>query len=196
MYEYIKGKLTVKKIEYVALEVNGVAYKIYISLKTYENIKEEEEKLYIYTYVKEDAFRLYGFLDENERELFSIFLSAAGVGPKLAVAILSTYGVSELKDIISMEDIKRLSKVPGIGAKKGQKIVLEVKDKIKASLKYSDDIPVETRKISVIEDDVRMAFASLGYSDKEVDKIIGAENLSDYSSVEEAIAGILKKKSI
>ena len=75
MFEYIRGELTVKKIDYVALEVNGIAYKIFISLKTYDMLTEDTEKLFIYTNVKEDDFSLYGFKTESERELFKALVS-------------------------------------------------------------------------------------------------------------------------
>ena len=74
MYEYIEGKVMVKKIDYVAININGAAYKLYISLKTYEKIEKEVEKLYVYTYVREDILKLYGFYSEDERTLFEIML--------------------------------------------------------------------------------------------------------------------------
>ena len=92
MFEYISGKLTIKKIDYVALDINGLAYKVYVSLKTFEKLDNigNDEKLYIYTNVKEDDISLYGFKTQNERELFKALISISGVGPKLGIAILST----------------------------------------------------------------------------------------------------------
>lgn len=193
MYEYIKGKLALKKIDYAAIDINGVAYKLYISLKTYDKLNDNEAKLYVYTYIKEDIFRLYGFYDEAEREMFSIFLSASGVGPKLSLAILSTYNIEELKDMIVMEDIKRLSKVPGVGPKKGQKIIFEVKDKIKNILRYTDTREIKDNDTYKIEEDVKMALNSLGYNEKDVDKILENEDMSSYQNIETAIREILKK---
>ena len=110
MFEYILGKLAVKKVDYVALEINGLAYKIHISLKTFEKIDNigSNEKLYIYTNVKEDDISLYGFKTQNERELFKALISISGVGPKLAIAILSTFNMREIIDIVTENESKSL----------------------------------------------------------------------------------------
>ena len=131
MFEYIRGELAVKKIDYVALEVNGIAYKIFISLKTYDMLTEDIEKLFIYTNVKEDDFSLYGFKTESERELFKALVSISGVGPKLGLAILSTFNTKEVIDIVIEENAKLLVKVPGLGQKKAQKLIVDLKDKVK-----------------------------------------------------------------
>ncbi len=192
MYEYIEGKVTVKKIDYVAIDINGVAYKLYISLKTYEKIEKEVEKLYVYTYVREDILKLYGFYSEDERTLFEIMLNANGVGPKIAVAILSTYSVSELKDIIINENEKLLSKVPGIGVKKAQKLILDIKDKIsKLSIENREENLMGIQ--SEIELDIMLAMESLGYGAKDLEKFVSKEELKSYTSIEEAIKEILKK---
>ena len=121
MFDYIRGKVTNKKVDYVTLDVNGIGYKIHISLNTFDKVKESEVRLYIHNYVREDAFILYGFYDENEREFFEKLLSVSGVGAKLAIAILSTFNVKDLKHMILNEDINLLIKVPGLGVKKGKK---------------------------------------------------------------------------
>ena len=102
MFEYIKGELTVKKVDYIAIDINGLAYKVYISLKTYESLGDlgSNQKVYIYTNVKEDNISFYGFKSENERELFRSLVSISGVGPKLALAILSTYNTKDVIDIV------------------------------------------------------------------------------------------------
>lgn len=192
MYEYIEGKVTVKKIDYVAIDINGAAYKLFISLKTYEKIEKEVEKLYVYTYVREDILKLYGFYSEDERTLFEIMLNANGVGPKIAVAILSTYSVSELRDIIMNENEKLLSKVPGIGIKKAQKLILDIKDKIsKFSIGNREESPIGI--ISAIETDILLAMESLGYGAKDLEKFVSKEEMKSYTSIEEAIKEILKK---
>ena len=104
MFEYIFGELKVKKVDYIALDINGLAYKIYISLKTFEKLEEigQKEKVYIHTNVKEDDISFYGFKTENERELFKALISISGVGPKLAIAILSTFNTREVIDIVKL----------------------------------------------------------------------------------------------
>ena len=127
MFEYIFGELTIKKIDYVAIDINGLAYKIFISLKTFETLKEigEDEKLFIHTHVKEDDISFYGFKTENERELFRELIKISGVGPKLTLAILSTYNVKDVINIVLDNNSKLFTKVPGLGEKKAQKIILD-----------------------------------------------------------------------
>ena len=201
MFEYIKGELTVKKIDYVALEVNGVAYKIFISLKTYDKLTENIEKLFIYTNVKEDDFSLYGFKTESERELFKALVSISGVGPKLGLAILSTFNTKEVIDIVIEENVKFLVKVPGLGQKKAQKLIVDLKDKVKKlnvieiSQDGSHDVEssVSATKALMMKEDLKLALESLGYSNADVSKWIKDEELEKYERVEDAIKDILQK---
>lgn len=100
-----------------------MAYKIHISLKTFEKIGNigNDEKLYIFTNVKEDDISLYGFKTQNERELFKALISISGVGPKLAIAILSTFNMREIIEIVTEDESKIFTRVPGLGIKKAQK---------------------------------------------------------------------------
>ena len=125
MYEYLQGKLTVKNLSYVALDINGIGFKIYTTLKSYEvlNSLGEQEKLFIHTIVKEDDISFYGFKSEIEREFFRNCISISGVGAKKAIAILSTFNYSELTGIVKSKNSKELAKVPGIGVKKAEKII-------------------------------------------------------------------------
>ena len=193
MFEYIEGRITVKKIDYVAVEVGGVAYRIYISLNTYEKLKEESERLYIHNYVREDMFVLYGFFEERERELFQKLINISGVGAKLAIAILSTFNVSDLKKIILGEDIKMLTKVPGLGAKKAQKLIVDIKDKLPANLTLEDSEDKDTIKNKELEENIYLALASLGYSNKDIDKFVTKKDIENYKNIEEAIKDILRK---
>jgi Holliday junction DNA helicase RuvA len=193
MFEYIEGKITVKKIDYVAVEVGGIAYRIYISLNTYEKLKKENERLYIHNYVREDMFVLYGFFEERERELFQKLINISGVGAKLAIAILSTFNVSDLKKIILGEDIKMLTKVPGLGAKKAQKLIVDIKDKLPANLTLEDSEDKDTIRNKELEENIYLALASLGYSNKDIDKFISKKDIENYKNIEEAIKDILRK---
>jgi len=194
MFDYIRGEVTNKKIDYVSLEVNGIGYKIHISLNTFEKIKEKECRLYIYNYVREDAFILYGFYEENEREFFEKLLSVSGVGAKLAIAILSTFTVKDLKQIILNEDINLLIKVPGLGVKKGKKLVLDIKDRLPVNLTLDDSFEnKDSIRISELEENIYLALESLGYSSKDIDKFVEREKIKEYKNIEEAIKDILKK---
>lgn len=204
MFEYICGKLSVKKIDYVALDINGLAYKIYISLKTFEKMSniESTEKLYIHTNVKEDNISLYGFKTQNERELFKALISVNGVGPKLAIAILSTFNTKEIVDIILENEPKIFIKVPGLGIKKAQKIILDLKDKVK-KLEFSEIInensntlngnSTSSSEILLMKEDLKLALESLGYADTDVSKWIKNDELIKIKNISEAIKIILKR---
>lgn len=204
MFEYICGKLSVKKIDYVALDINGLAYKIYISLKTFEKMSniESTEKLYIHTNVKEDDISLYGFKTQNERELFKALISVNGVGPKLAIAILSTFNTKEIVDIILENEPKIFIKVPGLGIKKAQKIILDLKDKVK-KLEFSEIINensntpngnnTSSSEILLMKEDLKLALESLGYADTDVSKWIKNDELIKIKNISEAIKIILKR---
>ena len=204
MFEYISGKLSVKKIDYVALDINGLAYKIYISLKTFEKMSniESTEKLYIHTNVKEDNISLYGFKTQNERELFKALISVNGVGPKLAIAILSTFNTKEIVDIILENEPKIFIKVPGLGIKKAQKIILDLKDKV-TKLEFSEIINensntlnrnnTSSSEILLMKEDLKLALESLGYADTDVSKWIKNDELIKIKNISEAIKIILKR---
>lgn len=212
MFEYIFGELTVKKFDYVAIDINGLGYKVNISLKTYEDLKEvgEDEKLYIYTKVKEDDISFYGFKNESERELFKEIISINGVGPKLAIAILSTFHVREVIDIVLGDQSKIFTRVPGLGDKKAQKIILDLKDKVKKlnvieQVKENKDIlkgknvisstsPTEiSTGLLLMKEDVKMALESLGYVNADVSKWIKDEELMEINHTGEALKIILQK---
>lgn len=194
MFEYIDGRIAIKKVDYVAIDVGGVAYKIHISLNTYEKLTGDKARLFIYTYVREDAFVLYGFAEEREREFFEKLIAISGVGAKLAIAILSTFNVRDLKRIILSEDIKLLTKVPGLGAKKGKKLIVDIKDKLPANLTLEDNTEsVDMIKASELEENIYLALQSLGYANKDIDKFVTKEEIANYKDIEEAIKDILRK---
>lgn len=194
MFEYIEGKLAIKKVDYVAIDIGGIAYRIYISLNTYEKINGDRLKLYIYNHVKEDAFLLYGFFEEREREFFQKLIAISGVGAKLAIAILSTFNVLDLKKIIISEDIKMLTKVPGLGAKKAQKLIVDIKDKLPANLTFEDNQETkDSIKNIELEENIYLALNSLGYANKDISKFVTKDDINKYKNIEEAIKDILRK---
>ena len=202
MFEYIFGKLAIKKVDYVAIDINGLAYKIYISLKTFEKLNEigKDEKLYIFTNVKEDNISFYGFKTQNERELFKGLITISGVGPKLAIAILSTFEVKEVIEIVSVDEIKIFTKVPGLGLKKAQKIILDLKDKVK-KLNISESFEEKNKnsqinfksEVLILKEDLKLALDSLGYQNEDVSKWITDEELCEIGDISEVIKIVLKK---
>ena len=208
MFEYISGKLIIKKIDYVALDINGLAYKVYVSLKTFEKLDNigNDEKLYIYTNVKEDDISLYGFKTQNERELFKALISVSGVGRKLGIAILSTFNTREIIDIVNENESKIFTRVPGLGIKKAQKIILDLKDKVKKldlteTIEEISDISsgklitsnTSNPKLLLMKEDLKLALESLGYINSDVSKWITDKELAQVKDISEAIKMILQK---
>ena len=204
MFEYISGKLSVKKIDYVALDINGLAYKIYISLKTFEKISNvgNIEKLYIHTNVKEVDISLYGFKTQSERELFRALISVNGVGPKLAITILSTFNTKEIIEIVTENESKIFIRVPGLGIKKAQKIILDLKDKMKKlelseieneSTNTLNENNMSNSKFLLMKEDLKLALESLGYVDTDISKWIKNDELIKLKNISEAIKIILKR---
>jgi Holliday junction DNA helicase RuvA len=197
MFEYIKGVVSIKKTEYVAVDVNGIAYRVYISLKTYDKLKlGEEEKLYIYNHVKEDSFKLIGFYDDGERNMFELLLNVNGIGISLALAILSTFDVTDLKKTILSEDINLLVKVPKLGKKKAEKLIVDLRDKVDNLSIFDVQDTGDTKEKVKLEEDLYLALEALGYSKRDISKILKKEELNGYMSIEEAVKDVLKKIQI
>jgi Holliday junction DNA helicase RuvA len=196
MFEYLDGKITIKKMGYVAIDVHGIGYKVFVSLQTLDKITlGEKTKLYIYNHVKEDQFKLIGFAEERERDFFEILINVNGIGMSLGLAILSTFTINDLKQIIANEDTKMLTKVPKLGAKKSQKLIVDVKDKMK-NLQLVDTFDNgNASKNAQLEEDIYLALGALGYSKKDIDKFITPKDIETYDSIEIAIKDILRKIS-
>lgn len=193
MFEYLKGKVEYKKPDYLAFDVNGVGYKVNISLRVYDKIKTGESvRLYIFNYIKEDAFKLIGFLEERERNLFEMLLGVKGVGVSLALSIMSTFDVEQLRKIVAENDYATLKRVPKLGEKKAQQVILDLKGKLKAigNLFTQDENLFES---FAIEDELYEALEALGYSQKEINSLVSKEEIRGFTSIEEAIKCVLKK---
>ena len=193
MFEYLKGEVAYKKPEYLALDVNGIGYKIYISLTTYDSVETGDTKrFFIYNHIKEEEFKLVGFLEERERNLFEMLLSVKGIGVSLALAIMSTFDMDTFRGLVLQENYIALKKVPKLGEKKAQQIILDLKDKLKKldiiSMEKTDDIVYTS-----VEDELIMALEGLGYNKKDIDKLIDKEEIKNYKNIQEAIKGTLKK---
>ena len=195
MYEYLRGKVEYKKPDYLALDVNGIGYKVNISLRTYDFVNAGEEvKLYIYNYIKEDAFKLIGFLEERERNLFEMLLGVKGIGVSLALSVMSTFDIDTIRDLVAIDDYNNLKRVPKLGEKKSQQLILDLKSK----LKTLDALSIDTRNNDaarhlMIEEELISALEGLGYSKKEINTLITREELKSFKTIEEAIKGVLKK---
>lgn len=133
MIASLSGILARKSAESVIVDVAGVGYEVYTPLSTYMRLPDEGRavSLNVYTHLKEDAIQLFGFLTSAEKDVFTLLISVSGVGPKLAKNILSGIEVAELASALSTGDVARLSAIPGIGAKSAERLVLELKDKVR-----------------------------------------------------------------
>jgi holliday junction DNA helicase RuvA len=163
MIGQLRGSLTDKRPNQVLVDVGGVGYLVQVPLSTYAALSElhTEVTLLIHTHVREDVLALYGFLSSREKHLFETLLSASGVGPALALKILSGMNVEELIPAIRGNDLARLTKIPGVGRKTAERIVLELKDKL-------DTVAVEAERPAPaspagVEADVVSALVNLGY---------------------------------
>jgi Holliday junction DNA helicase RuvA len=136
MIDYIKGEVAEISPASVTLECGGIGYQMNISLNTYGALNgKSEAKLYVYESIREDAHVLFGFMNKHERELFTLLISVSGVGPSTARVILSSLSSKELENVIASENAAVLQSVKGIGAKTSQRIIVDLKDKIK----FTDD---------------------------------------------------------
>lgn len=133
MYYYIKGKLALRGENYIVIDAHGVGYMIYTSLNTIQNVGVQGSEVTVYTYlnVREDAHELYGFATLEEKTLFMQLLSVSGVGAKVALSVLSVLTPAAFAQAVIFDDIKAITKAPGVGPKVAKRIVLELKDKIK-----------------------------------------------------------------
>src|SRR6516225_9368429 len=166
MIGLLRGRLLEKRPNQVILDVGGVGYLIAIPLSTFAALDElhGEVTLLIHTHVREDALSLYGFLSAREKHLFELLLGASGVGPSLALKILSGMHVEELVPAICGGDLSRLTKIPGVGRKTAERMVVELKDKLEAVAAEAEK-PAAASPAGV-EADVRSALINLGYDER------------------------------
>ncbi len=195
MISYLKGKLVVKEPTHAVIDVNGVGYHVNISLSTFSNIKDQENiLLHTYLHVREDAQILFGFSDTMEKKMFLNLLSISGVGPNTALMIQSSLSAEELKQAIASEDVKVIQGVKGVGAKTAQRIILELKDKIKKEGMYADVDKIRPSSYNTIRAEALSALTTLGINKSAAEKSIDAilKNSGNTITLEELIKLTLK----
>lgn len=198
MYHSLNGKITEKTPAAAILDVNGVGYEVRISVNTFSALPKlgETVKLLTHFVVREDAQLLYGFATEDERELFRMLLSVSGIGPKMAITLLSGMTIAELKAAIREGSIAVLSSVSGIGKKTAERVIVELKDKLpREADKGSKDILHDMSVSDQLVDDAVQALVALGYTKQKakeaVQKVLKAA-LGKKLTVEEIIRAALK----
>ncbi len=169
----LRGRLAEKRPNQVILDVGGVGYLVQVPLSTFAALGElhAEVTLLIHTHVREDALALYGFVSAREKHFFEMLLSASGVGPSLALKILSGMSVDELVPAIRGSDLARLTRIPGVGRKTAERIVVELKDKLEA-VALEAERPTAASPAGV-EADVVSALVNLGYDARTAESAVG-----------------------
>jgi Holliday junction DNA helicase RuvA len=193
MIGYLSGKIISCKPTKILLDVNGVGYTVSISVNTFENIVEKENvSLYIHTNVKEDSISLYGFFSEAEKEMFELLISISGIGPKLALGLLSGIQTDDLKNAIQTNDVMRITAVPGIGKKIAERLVLELKSKV-------DQISDENKRAIPfsIKNEAVAALTTLGYNPRLAEKAVRdilsvSPDLSLEELIKRSLGGLVK----
>jgi holliday junction DNA helicase RuvA len=175
MIGYLRGHLLLKKPNQVVIDVNGVGYDVQIPLTTFYELPAEggDVTLKIHTHVREDALLLFGFQSQKEKDFFLKLISISGIGPKLAIAILSGARVEELARAISESNLARLTTIPGVGRKTAERVVLELKSHITPFLlpEEGQAVPVED-KIDALQEDIISALVNLGYPRPAAEKAL------------------------
>ena len=192
MITLIKGKLVEKTPTHVVVDCNGIGYEINISLHTFSSLSSDENiQLFTHLQVREDAHVLYGFFTVLERTVFRLLISVSGIGTSTARTMLSSLTPHEIQQAIGLDDFVTIQSVKGIGLKTAQRVIIELKDKIR-TLQGTDEIPI--LKSNTIKEETLSALEVLGYSrkssEKVVDKLIQG---NPDSMVEELIKGALNK---
>jgi Holliday junction DNA helicase RuvA len=174
MIAQLRGQIADKRPNQLLVDVNGVGYLVHIPLSTFYALGDlhTEVTLLVHTHVREDAFSLFGFLTSREKHIFELLLSASGVGPVLALKILSGMSVDDLIPAIRSGDLVRLTRIPGVGKKTAERMVVELRDKL-AALEVTASTPPASR--TGLDSDVISALLNLGYERRAAEKVV--ENL-------------------
>lgn len=193
MFYYLKGIAVHKTDSVLVLDIGGVGFKVLTSMSTLSNVRlNKEATVYTYTHVREDALDIFGFLTEDELSFFMKLISISGVGPRLALAILSTHSPQDIVLAVMSGDAKKLSRAPGVGTKLAQRIILELKDKMK-------DEEVQEAVMGQAAAPIHMneavsALVALGYGDSEAQKAVSAagDGLSLEETIKKALVALMR----
>lgn len=168
MIGFLRGALIRKNPQELLLDVAGVGYRVLVPISTFCRLGDQgtQAELLIHTHVREDQLVLYGFATSSEQELFEKLIAVSGVGPKVALGVLSGIEVDELVHAIRANDVARLTRVPGVGKKTAERLILELKDKIASFHTESE----EPKAASPKRTDLLSALANLGYSSSEAER--------------------------
>jgi len=194
MIAHLRGRLIAKHPNQVIVEAGGVGYDVTITIPTFSELPTAgaEVALHIHTHVREDALALYGFLRPEEKQLFEKLITVSGIGPKLAITILSGMATADMVGAIRGNDFARLTKIPGIGRKTAERMCVELRDKLEG---FGAPQPVVAH--SAVEEDVISALSNLGYqralAEKAVERAVQSAGRENFDIIFRAALGALSK---
>ena len=194
MIASLNGTIAYRSIDHVIVDVGGVGYRLLIPLSTFYALPEEgSARFQVYTHVRDDAILLFGFLSGAERELFVLLISVSGIGPKLALNILSHIPAPALLEALAEGDAKRLATLPGIGKKTAERLVLELQDKAhKLNPSHPRVTPQTGPPQTTSLEDAQSALVNLGYKEAQARNVLENMEISPDASLEEILKGALK----
>ena len=206
MFEYIKGILQYKGADFCVIDVGGVGFRIYTSYLTAANIGQSGQTVTLYTYmnVKEDECSLFGFLTRDDLSMFKMLICVNGIGPKAALGALSNITADDLRFAVLADDVAAIKALPGIGPKTAQKIIIELKDKLKLDEVFESALSKNKKadnnsnvsNVMMIRNDAVEALVSLGYSSKDalvaVKEVEDIENKDSETVLKEALKKLAK----
>ncbi len=194
MIGFLHGKIISKKPTEVLVDVGGVGYSVNISLNTFESLGDVEAEVSLFTHlhIKENEFSLYGFSEEEEKNIFLLLISVSGIGPKLALSVLSGIKAAELISAIQNQDLIRLKSIHGIGKKTAERLILELKDKIGGVIEQTSE--EQGVNAYTLKSDAVAALVSLGFNVKKAEALINQIVLQNAEiQLEELIKEALKR---
>jgi len=194
MIAHLRGRLLSKHPNQAIVEAAGVGYDVSISVPTFSELPGagSEVALHVHTHVREDAIALYGFLRIEEKQLFEKLITVSGIGPKLAITILSGMATADMVGAIRANDHARLTRIPGIGKKTAERMCVELRDKLEG---FGEAPPVAA--VSAVEEDVISALTNLGYqralAEKSVERAVASAGRENFDAIFRAALGALSK---
>ena len=194
MIAHLRGKLISKHPNQAIVEAGGVGYDVTITVPTFSDLPAlgSEVALHVHTHVREDAIALFGFLRADEKQLFEKLITVSGIGPKLAITILSGMATADMVGAIRGNDFARLTRIPGIGKKTAERMCVELRDKLDAF-----GAPQPVAAVSAVEEDVISALTNLGYqralAEKAVERAVTAAGRDNFDAIFRAALGSLSK---
>ncbi|HEY3157879.1 MAG TPA: Holliday junction branch migration protein RuvA [Vicinamibacterales bacterium] len=196
MIAFLRGRVLDKHPNRIVVDVNGVGYELHVPLSTYYDVGDvgSDIALRVHTHVREDALQLFGFLTSLEQLLFERLIAISGIGPKLAIAVLSGIDSRELVSSVQRADVARLTRIPGIGKKTAERIVLELKDRLADVAPTEAGATVEAASVDRLRDDLVSALENLGYHRPLAEKAADAARARDGGAAfEDALKSALRE---